>query len=317
MKLKIGLYGTNGHQITRQLRDHPRAELAATACFPASARKQLDVPHYDSLDAMLDDERVQLVSLCSPRRRDQARETVRCLGAGKHAYAEKPCALTEEDLDAMRAAAAEARLEFHEMAGTAFVQPYLAMRDLVRAGTIGTVVQVLTQKSYPYHNRRPQDENVDGGLLCQAGIHAFRFIEHVACQPIAEVKAFETQLGNPGTGELRMAASYMMHLENGGLASMVANYLNQPGFGSWGNETLRVFGTLGFVEAVDGGARTRLVVGKEDRGKLDLSARGRDYFDFVVDKILDGTPMPLTLDEELHPARMIIRAKTSAMAGGA
>ena len=114
-----------------------------------------------------------------------------------------------------------------------------------------------------------------------------------------------------------MAASYMMRLANGGLASMVANYLNQPGFGSWGNETLRIFGTAGFVEAVDGGARTRLVVGKEDRGELDLSARGRDYFDFVVDKVLDGTPMPLTLEEELHPARMIIRAKASAMAGGA
>ena len=106
-----------------------------------------------------------------------------------------------------------------------------------------------------------------------------------------------------------MATSLVMTLENGGVASVIANYLNPKGFGRWGNEHLRIFGTLGFVEATDGGARTRLVVGEEDRGETDSSAPGKDYFDFYVDSLLNLHPMPFSLEDELHPTRMTIRAK--------
>ena len=317
-RLGGGLYGTNGHQILNLLVGHARARLAATVAIdpsrlPEKLRGDADVRHFETLDDMLKDERVDLVSLCSPRRRDQAHDAIRCLEAGRHVYAEKPCAMTEEDLDAIVEAAGRAGREFHEMAGTAFAQPYLAMRELVKAGTIGEVVQVFAQKSYPYHDRRPQDEDVDAGLIRQAAVHALRMIEHVAWQRVAEVKAFETTLGNPVSGGgLRMAASIIMRLESGGLAAVVANYLNPRGFGRWGNEHLRIFGTLGFVEATDGGTRTRLVVGEEDRGAIDVSRPGRDYFDMLVDLLLDGKAMPLSLEEELHPTRVVIRAKRSA-----
>lgn len=42
------------------------------------------------------------------------------------------------------------------------------------------MVQVIAEKSYPYHERRPRDEDVDGGLILQCGVHAMRFVEHVA-----------------------------------------------------------------------------------------------------------------------------------------
>ena len=81
----------------------------------------------------------------------------------------------------------------------------------------------------------------------QCGIHAVRMIEHVAGQKITAVAAVESGLGNPKTGELSMAASLSLRLESGGVASVVANYLNQPGSGVWGNEELRIFGTGAFL----------------------------------------------------------------------
>ncbi|HUT37186.1 MAG TPA: Gfo/Idh/MocA family oxidoreductase [Planctomycetota bacterium] len=314
-KVRVGIYGANGHQIQHHLEKHPWAQLVATAAFPPEAlplslKADLSIRHYATLDQLIEDEEVELVSLCSPRRRDQAAEAIRCMEAGKHAYAEKPCAMTEADLDALIAAVSATGQRFHEMAGTAFDQPYLAMRNLVAAGTIGTVVQVFAQKSYPYHDRRPQDEDVDGGIIGQASVHALRFVEHVAGQKIADIFAVETRLGNPvADGGLRMAASLMMTLENGGVASVVANYLNPKGFGRWGNEHLRIFGTLGFVEATDGGTRTRLVVGDRDLGPIDASAPGKDYFDFYVESLLNLGTMPFSLEDELHPTRMAIRAK--------
>lgn len=319
MKTGIGLYGINGHQIDHMFESRPEMELVAVCEFdplrlPESLRFDPGIRIYATLDEMLKDDRVELVSLCSPRRRDQATEAIRCLEAGKHVYAEKPCAMTERELDAIIETALRTGYKFHEMAGTAFEQPYLSMRNIVQAGTIGEVIQIFAQKSYPYFVGRPQDECVDGGLIMQVGVHALRFVEHVACQRVSAIQAIETRLGNPDPkGNLHMAASYSMKLENGGIASIIANYLNPKGFGLWGNEHLRIFGTNGFIEAIDGGARTRLIIGAADMGPIEMSGEARDYLDFFMDELSGRGSMPVSLEEELHPTRMVIRAKEYAL----
>lgn len=313
MKIGIGLYGTNGHQIQQLLERHPGAELLAAACvdpslLTPSQRDNPDIVHYGGLDEMLEDRRVEVVSLCSPYRKNQAQDAIRCLKAGKHVYAEKPCALSEDELDEIIATAGQTGRRFREMSGTAGVQPYLSMAKLVEAGTIGEVVQVFAQKSYPYFAGRPQDENVDGGLIRQAGIHAVRFVQQVAKRKVSSVSAVETRLGNPHPyGGLQMAASLLMRLDNGGVACAVVNYLNPAGFGSWGNEHLRIFGTSGFIEATDGGAGTRLVVGGKDWGEIDRSEPPRcDFDDFLAELAANG---PFDPEEELHAVRVVIRAK--------
>lgn len=315
-KIKIGLYGVNGHQIHRALVAHPLGECVAVAAFPEdllpeSFKANAAIRRYATLDDLLADDAVELVSLCSPRRADQAADTLRSLAAGKHVYAEKPCALTEADLDAILAAAIRTGKAFHEItvSDTPFDQPYLTMRELVQSGLLGPIVQVFAQKSYPFHHRRPQDEAVDGGLLLQVGVHALRFIEQVACVKVADIYALETKLGNPEPGDLRIAASMMMTLENGGLASVICNYLNPPAFGKWGNESLRIFGTQGFVEAVDGGTKTRLVLKEEDRGPLVVGEPGKLYLDRLLASLRGEGEMPLSLEEEVHPTRMLIRAR--------
>lgn len=150
-KLGVGLYGSNGHQLSAaSLAKNPHARLVAVAQLRAPPAANSGVKEYPGLDAMLADPTVEIVSLCSPQRADQARDAIRCLEAGKHVYAEKPCALTERELDQILAAARRSGREFHEMAGTVFVQPYREMRRLVKEGAVGEVIQVLVQKSYPY-----------------------------------------------------------------------------------------------------------------------------------------------------------------------
>ncbi len=312
-KLGIALYGANGHQIGGMLNNHPRAQLVAVA--------ELDPPdyapgvsRYDALDGILADEEVQLVSLCSPHRADQARDALRCLAAGKHVYAEKPCALNEADLDRIIEKAKQGPARFREMAGTAFEEPYLTMGDIVRSGQLGTIVQVYAQKSYPLGNNRPQDEAVVGGIITWVGVHALRFVEHITGIRIREIEAIETALGNPGRGDLRTAACLTMRLDNGALASVICNYLNPPGFGRHGNEHVRIFGTLGFVEATDGGTRTRLVIGKDDLGPLACRQSVISYEDLYINELLGLGTMPLSLDDELHPTRMALRAQQSANA---
>jgi predicted dehydrogenase len=315
MSIGIGLYGSNGHQIHAALAAHTGARLVAVAAFPgdqfpAPARKAVRL--YETLDGLLADPEIQLVSLCSPRRSDQAGDALRALRAGKHVYAEKPCALTEADLDALIATARESGRMFHEMAGTAFGAPYLAMRRIVRSGDIGEVVQVLVEKSYPYHPDRPQDEAIDGGLIAQSAIHGFRLVEQTAGVAIASVEARQTKLGNPRDGDLRMAAVMMLGLANGGLASVTANYLNPRGTGVWGDESLKILGTRGIVESIRGGGQTRLIVGEEDRGEVPNREECLDYLALYLDAIAGRAEMPLTMEQELSPTRWVIRARDKA-----
>ena len=318
----VALYGDNGHQVHERLAAHPLARLVAVAEFsrdklPAGLRDDAEVKAYSDLDAMLADPRVELVVLCSPRRSEQAAHAIRALRAGRHVYAEKPSALSEAELDEIVAVAKETGCHFREMAGTAFEQPYLAMRDVVRSGRIGRVVQVIAEKSYPFHERRPRDEDVDGGLILQCGVHAMRFVEHVAGARVRSVRALETTAGNPlGDGGLRMAACLAMELEGGGLASISANYLNPKGTGIWGYESLRILGELGMVESTQGGAHTRLVIGGTDQGPLEMNPSGGiDYFDAFLEMLTGRDAMPLTLEEELSPTRWVLRAKASLASG--
>ncbi len=310
-KIGVGLYGGNGHQVDRLLEGCPFGELVA------ASRLELPFPSrvaiHSTLQGLLDDPRVELVSLCSPRRADQAADAIACLQSGKHVYAEKPAALTNTELDGILAAAAAARREFHEMADTVFRQPFHAMRMLVRSGRLGEVVQVWAQKSYPASlERRPQDESMDGGLIRQCGIHAVRMVEHLTGIPVSSCEAAETKLGNPQAGGLHMAASLMLGLENGGVACAIANYCNPPGFGQHGNDQVRIFGTLGMAELTDNARSSRAVIGGTDHGPLDASGDVEPYFVSYLRHLLGQCEMPMSLEEELHPLRVVNHAKASA-----
>lgn len=311
-KVRVGLYGNNGHQLNFLLKGHPQAEVTACAHYelPGDTPGGVSFTRHESLLALAMDPNVDLISLCSPRRATQVDDAILCLQNGKHVYAEKPCALSEPELDRVLAAADASRRHLRDMAQTAFDSPYPQMREVVRSGELGEVVQVFVQKSYPWHGGRPQDEAVDGGLTLQVGIHAARFVEHVAGVRIGALELMETTHGNPVShGGLRMAAALQGRLENGGLVVMALNYLNPRGLGIWGNDHLRIFGTKGMVEATDGGTRTACIIGEAAPRVLPPLAVPQDHADDYFRFILENKPMPLSLEEELHPLRVLLRVK--------
>ena len=62
------------------------------------------------------------------------------------------------------------------------------------------------------------------------------------------------------------------------------------------------------------GRITRLVTLERDHGSIDTSEPTSDYLDLYLAELAESTPMPLALEEELHPTRMVIRAKSGAPA---
>jgi len=316
-KLKVACYGLNGHQILGQLKDHPRAELTAVAEITRGqveerlgaeiAGRVRIAPH---LDALLTDPEVDLISLCSPRRVEQFDHAIECLRSGKHVLAEKPAAFTVDELDELHHVMGKSRAQFRQMGACGHEATLTAIRKLVDAGRLGEVVHVCALKSYPHHDGRPQDRGVDGGLIRQAGIHGVRFMQRATGLRAVRVCALDTTHGDPKHGLLQMAASVALQFDNGAVGVLACNYLNPRGIGYWGNDQLRVHGTGGMVEAVDGFTRCRMVLGAGTPEPIpDVPASYPDFFDAYVDHLLDGTPMPYDPEEDLYALRTVIRAQ--------
>ena len=123
MKTKVALYGRSGHHIIRELTDNKRAEMIAVCkiepkVLPESLRDK--VIYYDTLKDMLENKDIEVVSLCSPVRKQQEDQAVLCMEKGKHVYAEKPCAFTQEGVERLLETAKANEVIFREMIGTTF-----------------------------------------------------------------------------------------------------------------------------------------------------------------------------------------------------
>lgn len=303
----IGLYGINGHQLSNEMIRQAGGVLVGM-CPMAQTEIDNQVRLYHRLDTLLADPDIDLVSVCSPYRSGQAEDIKKIIKAGKHVYAEKPCVMKEADLDEILQAAREHQVIFCEMSGCMFERPYNKVRELVARGILGDIVQIFVQKSYPYGDFRPQDEDVDGGLILQNGIYGARFVEHVAGVGICTVtNALETTLGNPAGGGLRMAAAMQMTLENGGIASVIANYLNPSGTKLWGNEELRIFGTRGYLKTNMSDLSVDVFTDTEQLHFESVPEEG--LFARLVRSIREATEFPYSAQYLTHPTRMVLRAK--------
>lgn len=302
--IRIGLYGKNGHQLDPSLPGVKDAKVIAIC------------ENEEQYEAFVRRTDLDLISICSPSRSNQHADIRSALLAGKHVYAEKPMVLEERQLDELLQLAASRGLMLREMAPTAYEQPYCGLRDIVASGELGEIVQVHAQKSYPYGPWRPQLEDVDGGLLLQVGVHAFRMIEQVALQKVVAVSAVQTQLGNPvDGGELHMAASVQLRLENGGIAVVNLNYLNQSGTGHWGHEQLRIFGTKGLAETSAGAHSGRWIIGDVVR-ELEMTA-APSHVQMIIDELHGKPTVLLPTSEELHALRVALKSRLSARCDGA
>ena len=331
-RLPVACVGGNGHQVLDLLAGEPRARLVGYAEVPGevisrvreSSPEVLDgAKEFPGIEGLARDSGAELVSVCSGRRDGQAAEAAAILAAGASVYAEKPLATSLADLDALEEAARASSGEIRSMTGMIYNPSFGAMRGLVASGRLGRVVQVSARKSYPCHDRRPQDEGVDGGLLAQAGVHAVGFVRYVTGLEFGEVSARETGLGNPGQGGLRMAAEISATLTGGALCSIVVNYLNPRGIGFWGNDGLRVFGTRGMAEATDGLTRARVALGEEPPRDLPVAAGDSggyaalfsDYVGYLLARGTDGgdgRAMLLSQADSFENTRVVLRARCAA-----
>jgi len=178
---------------------------------PAPAAVQFaasqDVPLSKSLDEVLRDPQVQGVVLCTPHTQ-HTDQIVRAANAGKHVFCEKPLSLSRADV--LRAVDACNRNGVKLAVGheKRFEPPIQEVMRMVKAGDIGTPLQIEANfvqdkfLSLPPDNWRLSAKEAPAGPMTATGIHLLDLSVGVfgaADKVFASVKTLGSQLVNGDT----------------------------------------------------------------------------------------------------------------------
>ena len=134
---------------------------------------------YDSLDEVLSDDRVDIVTVATPN--DSHLDTViRSLKAGKNVICEKPVALSSDELKVMTDTAHECGKLFSVHQNRRWDAEYLMMKEVYDSGKLGSVftIQSIVQGSHGIPGDWRGKKKHGGGMILDWGVH---LIDQIFC----------------------------------------------------------------------------------------------------------------------------------------
>ena len=134
--------------------------------------KSRDIFAYDSLEAVLADEKVDMVTVAIPN--DSHKDVViKALKAGKNVICEKPVAMNSAELDEMIKTANEAGKIFSVHQNRRFDVDFLAMKHLKETGELGEIINIESRihgsRGIPSDWRGEKEHG--GGMVLDWGVH--------------------------------------------------------------------------------------------------------------------------------------------------
>ncbi|MBY0503552.1 MAG: Gfo/Idh/MocA family oxidoreductase [Bryobacteraceae bacterium] len=238
-KVRVVLIGKEGHtgEVTTPAKQIPGIEIVA----------QLD--SQTDYRPVLDREKPDLVAICNDNGQ-RAAAILACAERKLAFIAEKPFAITLDDLARCRKAVEKSGVRYTMMLPLRFTPHFLALKQLVASGQIGEVAQIGGQKSYkPAPNVAWRNKASSyGGTIPWVGIHMADLMRWTSGREFVAAAAFQTRLGWPALGDRENAAAALFHLDNGGAGTLRMDYLRPDGAITHEDDRLRLAGTKGVAE---------------------------------------------------------------------
>ncbi len=257
--MKVVIIGASGHyhQIFDAVSEGLNVDISAVAPGAAgedvsAVLEKTNAAFYEDFREMLDKEQPD-VAVVNPWFSNIAKTSIECLKRGIHTYSEKPLAIEMDDLYKVKAAFEHSKASLGCMLNLNCCAWFKTMEKAIADGEIGSVRVIHGQKSYrmgirgEYYRTRA----LYGGTIPWIGIHAIDWALHLGGKCIS-VAAVHTALENRGHGEMESAGSVLLSLENGVIGTCDIDYLRPIGSARHDDDRLRVTGTKGMIEAVDG-----------------------------------------------------------------
>lgn len=244
--------------------DNPDVQLAGVFDLNQERAKDLAKQYhckaYESMEAMLADEEIDAVSICTANH-VHAQMTIQALNAGKHVLCEKPMATAIEDCEAMVRAAKENGKKLMIGQNQRFAKAHMEAKKLLSQGVIGEVITFRTI----FGHGGPETWSVDAGpknwffdktkaamgAMADLGIHKTDLIQYLLDDTVAETTAKVTTLDKrDSSGNLIGVddnAVCIYRMKKGATGTMTASWTY---YGEEDNSTV-LYGTKGIMKIYD------------------------------------------------------------------
>ncbi|MEO6001639.1 MAG: Gfo/Idh/MocA family oxidoreductase [Opitutus sp.] len=278
-----------------------------------------------SFEEILDDPAIQLVAAAAiPAERGAIGGRV--MAAGKDYFTDKTPFTAMEQLDAARKAVATTKRKYMVyFSERLHVESAMHAGDLVKAGAIGRVIQVLGLG--PHRLNKPSrpawffQRARYGGILCDIGSHQFeQFLYYSGATDATVTQAAVANFANADTPEFEDFGEASLLGNNGASNYVRVDWFTPDGLSTWGDGRTVILGTKGYIElrkyvdvARDKAGDNLYLV--DDRGEQHLNVAGKVGFRFFGELILDclnRTELAMTQEHAFKAAELCLRAQATA-----
>jgi predicted dehydrogenase len=297
--------------------DPARAE-ALRARFPAARLAR-------SYDEVLDDGEVRLVAAAAVPS-ERARIGCRAMAAGKDYFTDKTPFTTLAQLDeAKRVVAETGRKYLVYFSERLHVEAAMHATDLVQAGAVGRVIQVLGLG--PHRLSKPSrpawfwERAKYGGILRDIGSHqAEQFLTFSGATDATVAHAAIANFGNPDKPEFEDFGEWSLIGDNGASNYVRVDWFTPDGLRTWGDGRVVILGTKGYIELrkyIDVGRdrqgdQVYLVDGQSEHHWSVAGRVGFRFFGELIRDCLERTERAMTQAHAFKAAEICLRAQAAA-----
>jgi predicted dehydrogenase len=320
----VGLaQGTHSGEITGPLDVLPDVEVVAVAdpSDSAIARFKKSNPRlatakvYADPRRMLDAEKLDIAAICNTDG-ERAAAIIECAQRKVNVIAEKPLAITREEMDRVKKTVAGSDIKLGMLLNMRYSSPYRALKLIIDSGVIGEVIQISSQKSYKLGQRpdwfkRPESY---GSSILWIGIHMIDLMRWTSGRQYTHASSFMGRLGFPNIGTMETTTSTSFLLDNGGTATLHMDYCMPETNPTHGDDRLRLAGTTGVAEYMAATGVT-LVTSTAKPVKLEKLPQPRSLFVDYLEHVYNGKPASLSLEDIYAACDATLAAHQAAVTG--
>ena len=304
-QLKVGLIGGGGIASAhiKGYREHA-GKIAITAVADAVEQtavargEELGATPYTDYRELLAKEDVDAVDICLPHHLHKD-AIVAAAEAGKHILCEKPLCLSADEAADVRSVVNDHGVTLMCAHNQLFMPTVAKAKELLDAGTIGTVYEVRTTDSF-FNNFDPSSmgwrasaKTSGGGELIDTGYHPTYLMLHLAGgMPVEATAMLSTHRLKFMEGE--DSAQVLIRFDNGVVGQMVTSWAYQPADST---ERFSAVGELGSLHSDGTSLSYRLRSGETETFELEPVDTFVAEIGHFADSLL-GRTRPLHTEEE-------------------
>ncbi|WP_078548569.1 Gfo/Idh/MocA family protein [Litchfieldia alkalitelluris] len=326
-KLKVGVVGCGSIAQHRHLPEYafnPNVEIVAV-CDSNEERVKMvaekySVKAYTKYQELLSSGEVDAVSVCTPNYL-HAPISIAALEAGVHVLCEKPMATSNEEADAMIAAAEKSGKKLMIAHNQRFVKSHQKARQLIESGEIGKIYSFRTA----FGHGGPEGWSVDGkeswffnkekafiGAMGDLGVHKTDLLRYVLGEEIVEVGAF-VETSAKDFADVDDNAVCVLKTESGIIGTLAASWA----YVSKEDNSTIIYGEKAILRLEDNPTYSLIVqyatgeVVNYELGQIQSNAEGGQNNSHVIEKFVDcvlNDKEPLINGEEGKKSLAVILA---------